>query len=342
MIAAKKRKQAKKNTEKKEQQPAVQQGFNLPLGGKAVVAVLAVIFLIFAVFEIFDGLRLPDIGGLPDKATSTVKAVKGVKKPVLVSSLNNMKYMGITSMRVFRDNLYIIDNERKQIYGFDKNTGEFKHRWDACSSVVEDSKGRVLILYPDGKVSAFDSEYREQTAGTLTGIPGPWWFEIDSKDNIYAVHPQAQKVFKYGPDFSKIAEIGGPGQGKNQFAGIGKLFLSGDELYCMDTSPGPQPARSVKVFGTDGKFRRAWKIKNLKVFSHLMNMAIVDGYVYINSFEESKVAVYNKNGSFLCAFNSDASGRIMINYPATLCDGRGDGYIYMPVAGISRFVPIRF
>lgn len=341
-MTVKKRKPAKKTADKKEKQAVAPQKTGLAPGGKAVVITLAVVFVLFAAFEVFNGFKIPELGGAPVKNTLSTKAVKGVKRPAYVSSLNNMKYTGITSMRVFGDNLYIIDNERKQIYRFDKNTGEFKHRWDACSSVVEDSKGRMLILYPDGKVSAFDSAYKEETAGMLTGIPGPWWLEIDAKDNIYAVNSQAQKVFKYGPDLKKIAEIGGPGSGKNQFGGLGKIFVSGDELYCMDTPPGTPPMRSIKVFDTEGRFKRAWKIKNLKVFSHLMNLAIIDGYVYINSFEESKIAVYNKNGGFMCTFNTDAAGRVMINYPATLCDGRGDGYIYLPAAGISRFVPIRF
>ena len=299
-----------------------------------IISMLLVFFICSELFTETSGTANP---GMNSKLLVLPSIGKKAKLPVCVSGWSDFKHSGVTAIRYFNGNLYVLDGTRSQIFQYNNDGGIFLNKWDGCCSVVEDSKRNALILFNDGNVGRFINGKKSNGERFFKGVPRPAWFEIDADDNFYLASPQDKKIYKFSSDFVKIAEFGGNGEGDDKFNNLGRIFLSGDEIFCINILPN-QSGCEIKVFSTTGKFLRRWNIKGIKTFSNLNNLAIVNDRVYMNSFEESKLVEMDRNGGFIRSITYDANNKYF-NYPVSMCDGRGNGYFYVAMSKIATYRP---
>jgi len=208
-------------------------------------------------------------------------------------------------------------------------------------SAVEDSKGCVYILDKRDTVHVFTPDDKPKKKIKLDGIQAACWLEIDSTDNFYVIDCSNSVISKYDPDFNKMASFGGRGEGKNKFKSVGKIFAGpNDDLYCINMLNLNEA--QIKILDSNGSFKKAWQVKNMRKFSDLASLAITkDGYVYINAFEDSRINVYDNNGRFMGSFDTDGSKKYLITFPPSIAGGK-NGLLYIPTHGLAVFKPIKY
>jgi|GEM_PF-4823306 hypothetical protein len=281
---------------------------------KGVFAAILVAFVLFTVVEIFYVARQNAIQN---------------KKPEFVLAWPHSPYNGIAMIRVFGNLLYGTDDVRYQVFQFDKTTGKMQHMFDlpdGALGTVQKTNGDILILNKGNVISVFSKDYKLIKKVVLTDTRSARRIEIDSKDNIYVGDEVGMKVVKYSPDFVKMMEIGA--SGNNKLTALGKIFVSPkDNLYCMNMKQ--QGKAAINEYNEKGDLIRSWTIPKVKQITNLCNIGVAtDDYIYMNSFEESKVFVFTPAGKFAGTFDTDGARKFVVTYPSSLTsDNQGAIYV---------------
>lgn len=271
--------------------------------------------------------------------------IRQSKKPEFVQSWPSEYKKGLTSMGEYGNYLYVVDNTTTGfVYKTDKRDGKLTYLYqlpELVYSAVEDSKGDIYILDKKNTVQVFYANNKPKRKIKLEGMEAAGWMEVDGKDNFYVVDLTNSYITKYDSDFNKVARFGGRGDGSGNFTNAGKVFAGpNDTLYCvnmLDTNKA-----QIKILDSNGKFKKAWPVKNLKKFSFLENLAVLpDGYVYINSFEGSSIFVFDANGKFMGSFDTDKSKRFLVTYPSSMTGGK-NGLLYVATHQLAAFKPIKY
>jgi hypothetical protein len=258
--------------------------------------------------------------------------VKKGKKPEFVRMWDHHPYTGISFFREFGDSLYGVDDNKGQVVQFDKITGRVIHLYNQDSGAlacIVDSKNNLNILDKANTIYRYNKNFKFTDKILLSGIGAASWIDIDSKGNILVADGQAMTVHKYDPALNPLLVFGKKGGGGGEFQALLKLFVGpDDDIYCL-AGVDAVTNKSVSVFGKDGRFKRAWQIRNVNKFSRLDHLAITpDGYVYMNSDATNRIYVYDKNGDPVSNFDTCAANACVISYPGCITGGIG-GILYI-------------
>ena len=82
-----------------------------------------------------------------------------------------------------------------------------------------------------------------------------WEVEVSPKGHVYAINFQESYINHYGPDGTKLANIGSRGKGPGEFGYIVDLFFLNGKLYALDMLDG-----QMSIFSEDGKFEKRMKL----------------------------------------------------------------------------------
>jgi len=294
---------------------------------KGILILIILLFIAFFIGEIYY---------------VTQKSIAENKKPEFVGAWQKIN-QGYTHCVIYGDNFYMVDNERGQIYIYEKQSGKSKQVLtfdEGVWGVSQLSDGKMYVLHKSNIVSILTPEGKLINKINFgTGNFSYLWIDVDSKDNIYMVDGVNAKVVKFSADLKKISEFGGRGSSKDKFSlNLAKIIVSPtDDLYCLERAEKNQA--NVKIFDTNGKFKNILQIKHIKQFSNLENLAISpDGYVYINDFGASKVIVYNSKGKYMGAFDTDVNKQFLITYPASICGDKENLYVPTHKIGIFKYI----
>ncbi|WP_147534111.1 6-bladed beta-propeller [Bacillus marasmi] len=207
--------------------------------------------------------------------------------------------------------IYVSDTGNKQIQVFDQSgtpitkfgkkgtkEGEFQFPY----GIDGDEQGNVYVadMY-NGKISVFNSKgefqhyFKETGKETLIKAPGGLRI-VDNK--IYVTDIEKHKVFVFGLDGEKVAEIGGAGTGEGQFIAPNSVAVDEDQnVYVSDSGN-----NRVQVFNKDGKFEKIINgSKDGKGQSSFVNPRGIGvdgrGNVYIVNNLSHNIYVYDKDGN---------------------------------------------
>jgi outer membrane protein assembly factor BamB len=271
-----------------------------------------------------------------------VKSARESKKPVYVKSWPN-HYHGLTSVGQYGGFIYGVDGERGVVYKTNKETGSLDKLLtytEGVNTALENSKGEFYILMKTSEIFQVDPvTYKTIRKLRPGGMTDAYWMDVDSKDDILLISASTGKIAKFSKDFVKIKEFAGRGDDKGSLNAPGKIFVdSMDQVYALENK-GPG-ALAVKVYDNDGKFLRSWNVTKVKKFDQLTSLAIAnDGNVYINSFDEKKIYVFNAAGKYLGSFDTDKDRKFQIAYIPAMT-GAKDGNIYVATHMFATFKPI--
>lgn len=286
-----------------------------------LIILLSVMVILFLAVEIFVVVK---------------KQIAMSKKPVLVGEWRP-QYKGQIGMPVWRDHLYVIDNNSNIVTKYDKMNGTVIDAYPVEKTpkwVVETSSGDTIILLYGS------DELLKYTGNKLTGkipikeVKDPAGMVIDSQDNIYLSDNLSPKIYKYNLNGEKIAELGG----RDKITKAGRIFIDKDDnLYLIDIA---QPY-SVKVFSPEGKLLRKFELK-LKRLVGLEALVIThDGNIYINDINDSKIIVYSPKGKLLGKFDTDIDYKYKIGVPGAFSGGL-DNYLYVGSHSLAIFEAIKY
>lgn len=276
---------------------------------------MIVFFTLFAIFVVAEVYFM------------SAKHIRQSKKPAYLNQWQ-VKYTGYTSSGEYGAYLYVTDNSRGDVYKTDKATGNTEKMLsftEGAVNAVADSKGDIYVLNKTNEVSVVDGKtYKTVKKIKLEGVSSASWIDVDSNDNFFIANNSNATIFKFGPDFKKIAVFGGTGDGKESFRELGKIFVSPkNEVHALDA--GDTTMVMIRIFDNNGKFLRAWKISNVvKYYDALTQIAIMpNGNVYINSYRDGKIYVFTSSGKFLGSFDEDTNKRFqIINGAVSICGGK--------------------
>ena len=294
---------------------------NLKNKNTLLVILLSIMVILFLAIEIYVVVK---------------KQISMSKKPVFIGEWRP-QYKGQIGMPVWRDHLYVIDNNSNIITKYDKMNGTVIDAYPVEKTpkwVVETSTGDTIILLYDS------DELLKYTGNKLTGkisikeVREPVGMVIDSQDNIYLSDNSSLKIYKYDINGEKILEFGG----RDKIRRAGRIFIDkNDNIYLIDTM---QPYY-IKVFTADGKLIRKFELK-LKKLSGLEALAIThDGNIYINDVAESKIIVFSPNGKLLGNFDTDIDYKYKIGVPGAFSGGL-DNNLYVGSYSLAIFEAIKY
>ncbi len=286
-----------------------------------LIILLSVMVILFLTIEIFVVVK---------------KQITMSKKPVFVGEWRP-QYKGQIGMPVWRDHLYVIDNNSNMVTKYDKMNGTIIDAYPVEKTpkwVAETSTGDTIILLYGS------DELLKYTGNKLTGkilikeVKDPAGMVIDSEDNIYLSDNASPRIYKYNLDGEKILEFGG----RDKIRKAGRIFIDKDDnLYLLDIAV----PYYVKVFSTDGKFLRKFELKIKKLIG-LECLAIThDGNIYINDMNESKIVVFSPKGKLLGKFDTDIDFKYKIGMPGAFSGGL-DNYLYVGSHSVAIFEPIKY
>ncbi len=294
---------------------------------KGIIIFVIVLFVVFFVGEIYY---------------VTKKSMAENKRPEFVGSWTKIN-LGYTHCVVYGDNFYMVDNERGQIYVYEKLTGKSKqvlNLEEGVFGIAQLSDGKMYVLHKNNLLSILSSDGKVTNKINFgTGNFSYIWIDVDSKDNVYLVDGINAKIIKFSPNMEKISEFGGKGSSKDKFTfNPGKAIVGPfDEIYCLER--GEKNQANVKVFDANGKFKRMFQVKHLKQITNLENLAISpDGDVYINDFGASKVVIYNNKGKYMGTFDTDSNKQFLITYPGSICGDKDYFYVATHKIGIFKYI----
>src|ERR1035437_5194482 len=271
--------------------------------------------------------------------------IKQNKRPEFIMSWPSEYKKGLTSMGEYGDFIYGVENTSTGlVYKIDKKDGSLAFLFqlpELVYSAVQDSKGDIYILDKKNTIHVFGPDNKLKKKITVDDAKTAGWIEVDSKDNFYVVDLTSSIITKYDPNFKKIFSFGGRGIGNENFTNVGKVFDGpNDQLYCVNMLD--ENKAQIKIFDSNGKYKKSWLIKNVKKFTFLENLAILpDGYVYLNSFADSLIYVFDNNGKFKGTFDTDIGKKFLITSPSSITGGK-NGIIYVATHDLVAFKPIKY
>ena len=274
---------------------------------------------------------------------SKKSAVRSMRPQFVKSWAKSHK--GVTSIAAYSNHLYMIDNTRGSVYKYDRQNGTLLKIYEYEEGVygaAEASGGTLFILHKNNTITRISSGDKVLGKIPLGGIQIAGWIDIDSNDNLFISDKGTGKITKFSPEMEKTAEFGGSGTGKDKFIQLAKVFTAPDDtIYCVNRVE--RKSMDIKIFTNDGKFKKSWPVKQIQEFSGLENIAVSpSGEVYINSFDASKVFVFDNNGKFLSTFETDTAKRFVITYPASLCGDKKEDLLYVDTHQLGIFNYIKY
>ncbi len=177
--------------------------------------------------------------------------------------------------------------------------------------VVDKAHGEVTIISPEYTI-----------VGTWK-VPSPQEIAVDAKKNIiYITDKTTNDIVAYAQDGKETARFGSDDLQEPTFMAVDD---NGD-IYVVDRG-----AKKVAVFGTDGKFKRTFKV-GFNPFGN-PDIDVLNGKVYLSEHDNQRVWVFDAEGKFLWD--------LVAAYPAVLgVDGSGLVYLSGP-SGIHQFRVIK-
>jgi len=310
-------KKGKKISEKPVKDKKIKKGNNNTL----LVVLLSAMILIFLGIEIFFVVK---------------KQMLMSKKPIFVGEWRP-QYKGQIGMPVWKDHLYVIDNNSNIVTKYDKLNGTVIDVYSVPQTpkwAVETNSGETIILLYNS------TDLLKYSGNKLTGkidikeIKVPEGMTIDSEDNIYLSDSSNSRIFKINLAGEKLLDFGG----RDKIKSIGRIFIDkNDNIYAIDTGL----PYYVVVFTKDGKFIRKWELK-LKKLSGLEALAITsDGNVYVNDMNESKIVVFSSTGKLLGKFDTDIDFKYKISLPGAFSGGLDDR-LYVGSHTLAIFEAIKY
>ena len=310
-------KKGKKIAEKSVKDKKIKKGNNNTL----LVVLLSAMILIFLGIEIFFVVK---------------KQMLMSKKPIFVGEWRP-QYKGQIGMPVWKDHLYVIDNNSNIVTKYDKLNGTVIDVYSVPQTpkwAVETNSGETIILLYNS------TDLLKYSGNKLTGkidikeIKVPEGMTIDSEDNIYLSDSSNARIFKINLAGEKLLDFGG----RDKIKSIGRIFIDkNDNIYAIDTGL----PYYVVVFTKDGKFIRKWELK-LKKLSGLEALAITsDGNVYVNDMNESKIVVFSSTGKLLGKFDTDIDFKYKISLPGAFSGGLDDR-LYVGSHTLAIFEAIKY
>jgi hypothetical protein len=302
--------------------PAAKPAAPVKKNGTLFIVLAAIVAVI--VLEIYVGVQ---------------NTIRQGKRPDYVTAFPNEYKKGLTSLGLYGNFLYGIDNTNGLVYKTNKSDGKLVKVYQVPEQVyfaLEDSRGMIYILDKQNTVQEYSPDDKLVKKIKLEGFQNASWMDVDSKDNFYVVDSFNSTITKFDPSFNKVASFAGKGSGNQNFVNLGKIFVGpGDNLYCLNMIQTYEA--HVKILDSNGKFVKEWPIKNMVKFSNLENLAITkDGHIYINSFEGSSIHVFDSNGKYMGSFDTDLKKSFLITYPSSLAGGK-DGLLYIPTHDLAVF-----
>lgn len=286
-----------------------------------LIVLLSAMILIFLGIEIFFVVK---------------KQMTMSKKPVFVGEWRP-QYKGQIGMPVWKDHLYVIDNNSNIVTKYDKLNGTVIDVYSVDKTpkwVVETNSGDTIILLYNS------TDLLKYSGNKLTGkidikeIKSPEGMTIDSEDNIYLSDGATSRIYKINLTGEKLLEF----KSRDKVKRIGRIFIDKDDnIYAIDTGK----PYYVVVFTKDGKFLRKFELK-LKSLSGLEALAITsDGNVYVNDMNESKIVVFSSTGKLLGKFDTDIDFRYKMGLPGAFSGGLDDR-LYVGSYSVAIFEAIKY
>ncbi|MCE5300964.1 MAG: hypothetical protein LLG37_08875, partial [Spirochaetia bacterium] len=248
-------------------------------------------------------------------------------------------YKGCTSIAEFGGYLYAVDNARGTVYVNDKLTGENQRKIElgeqGALRAVADATGTMYVLTKKDEVLEIDKKLRIKAEHRIKAINDIVWMDIDDEGNFYFLGNSTGTIAKYDHGLKTFKIFAGRNDGPSGLYNPFKFFVSGDNVYVMNS--GKKNIPEIKVFNRNGAFVRGFAIKAPKFYDSLSNLAVTPkGVIYLNAPAENKIYKYNSHGGYLGSFNGDRIQSFMINYAASVTGGK-EGYIFVYTNVIAVF-----
>lgn len=139
----------------------------------------------------------------------------------------------------------------------------------------------------------------------VRGLGAPADAAIDPGGLIYVLESERGVVSILNEQGERLSEIGEEGSAAGQLLLPQAIALAEDELLIADTWN-----HRVVVFGTDGRFRRAWGERGTDPgrFNRPAGIAIVDDHIFVADTGNNRIQVFNREGVLQSTFGSAGDG----------------------------------
>ena len=137
-------------------------------------------------------------------------------------------------------------------------------------------------------------EYLYSIGSDKNGPVRPNAVAVDRKHRVYITDAGTAKVFVYSAKGRKIAEFGGPGNGKADFSFPNGLVVAGDgNLIIADSVK-----KNIRVFSPEGRYLRTIMENTAGVKPGSLTRGS-GGVIYVSDLMNNRVLAVNENGTNL-------------------------------------------
>jgi len=268
------------------------------------------------------------------------------KKPEIINSWQRIP-SGLTSIAVFSNNFYVVNNTRGEIFQYDKNTGKNLYVFNFMNGVfgvAESSNGKIFVLHKDNSISIFSNNYKLINRFELDSNNSSFFcIDLDSQDNIYIFDIKSHKIHKFSSDMKKIYEFSCINNEKIcPTCYVSRIVVTpNDEIYYLQNIT--EHKAFIKIFDLNGNIKKTFWIRHTSKFSNLENIAISsDGHLYMNNFHEKQIVVYDGLGRYKGVFFTDIKKQYLIEYPGSICGDKQGSLFYVATDKIAIFKYIKY
>jgi tripartite motif-containing protein 71 len=177
-----------------------------------------------------------------------------------------------------------------------------------------------VLLVASWPRAVFAADYQ------VSNPPAPAGIAVDGEGNVYVSDYALDRLLKFGPDGTVLAQWGGSGSALGQFsAPFGVALDDRNTLFVVD-----QLNNRVQRFAADGSVLGAWGAAGAGA-SELrtpFGVAVSSGRVYVADFGNDRVQVFSLDGSVVTTFGARGTGEGQFLRPAGVAVDR-DGSLYV-------------
>ena len=132
-------------------------------------------------------------------------------------------------------------------------------------------------------------------------VPAPAGIAVDADGNVYVTDYALDRVVKFAPDGTVLAQWGSSGSGPGQFSSPFGVAVDGSNVVVVD-----QLNNRVQRFATDGSLQGAFGTAGAGPgdFRTPFGVALAGGHVYVADFGNDRVQILNLDGSVLSSVGS--------------------------------------